>query len=387
LLAKGQLMVRSNPIEAINLAEQVLNSDPNSVSGHRLLAEAALLADFPKTAVLSLEIALRNAPKDREIALELGEALKQTGQTKRAESVYTELQKAYPNDPIIAQAFKNLSAHRTLKEGGYEQLAGGEGSYRDILKDKEEARTLEQEKREVKSEDVAAQLIRDYEQRLAQEPGNLRLMRSVAELYTKRNEFDKALDYYNRMLAMENVSDPSLERAASETRLRKLDHALSKLDPSSPDYAAEAARIQSERQAFELSECRRRVEKYPNDLNLRFELGELYFQNGKITEAIQEFQRAQANPHRRIASLTYLGKCFARRGFNDMAVRSFRTAINEKAVLDDEKKDLIYELGLSLEKLGKADEAIEQFKQIYEADIGYKDVAAKIDAYYASKGG
>jgi len=35
--------------------------------------------------------------------------------------------------------------------------------------------------------------------------------------------------------------------------------------------------------------------------------------------------------------------------------------------------------------MGKKEEAIEQFKQIYEVDIGYKDVAAKIDAYYAGQ--
>ena len=43
------------------------------------------------------------------------------------------------------------------------------------------------------------------------------------------------------------------------------------------------------------------------------------------------------------------------------------------------------QLGSVLEKMGKTDEAIEQFKQIYEADIGYKDVSAKVDAYYAGK--
>jgi hypothetical protein len=33
--------------------------------------------------------------------------------------------------------------------------------------------------------------------------------------------------------------------------------------------------------------------------------------------------------------------------------------------------------------MGKKEEAIEQFKQIYEIDIGYKDVAAKVDSYYS----
>ena len=71
---------------------------------------------------------------------------------------------------------------------------------------------------------------------------------------------------------------------------------------------------------------------------------------------------------------------------NDLAARTIQNAIKEKLVFDEEKKDLIYLLGSVLEKMGKKEEAIEQFKQIYETDIGYKDVAAKVDAYYASQG-
>ncbi len=152
------------------------------------------------------------------------------------------------------------------------------------------------------------------------------------------------------------------------------------------DSPEQTARIQAERQTFEVEDCRRRVEKYPNDLLIRFELGELYFKAGKITEAIQEFQKAQANPNKRLQAMGYLGQCFARRGMNDLAARTFQNAIKEKGPFDEEKKDLIYQLGCTFEKMGKREEAIEQFKIIYESDIGYKDVAAKVDSYYSSGG-
>ena len=35
--------------------------------------------------------------------------------------------------------------------------------------------------------------------------------------------------------------------------------------------------------------------------------------------------------------------------------------------------------------MGKKEDAVEQFKQIYESDIGYKDVAAKVDAFYSGQ--
>jgi hypothetical protein len=37
--------------------------------------------------------------------------------------------------------------------------------------------------------------------------------------------------------------------------------------------------------------------------------------------------------------------------------------------------------------MNKRAEANEQFLQIWEVDIGYRDVAAKVDAYNASQGG
>ena len=385
LLAKGQMALRSNSIEAINIAEQILTGDPYNYSAHKLLADAALAADLPQTAALSLEILYKNSPKDKETALKLGTALATAGQVSKAEKIIGDLLRANPTDTEIGQALKNLSAKRTLKEGGYDSLSSGQGSYRDILKDKDESVSLEQEHRQVKVDDVAERLIREYELRLTREPDNLKLLRSIAELAAQKKDFDKALDFYNRSASAAGGTDPSLERLISDTTTRKFDYALEQLDSNDPDYAEKSAKIQAERLAYQLAEGQRRAEKYPSDLQVRFELGELYFRTGKITEAMQEFQKAQSNPHRRIQALSYLGQCFARRGMNDLAARTLQNAIKEKVVFDDEKKELIYALGCVFEKMGKAEEAIEQFKLIYESDIGYKDVAAKVDAYYSSK--
>lgn len=385
LVAKGQLALRSNPLDALNIAEQILNSDPNSSAGHKLLADAALAADFPKTAVLSLEILVKNSPKDRELNEQLAEAYARSGQNAKAESIYADLLRANPGDQKISQALKDLSARSTMTDGGYESLADGTGSYRDILKNKEQAVALEQENRQVKSEDVADRLIRDYETKLAAEPNNFKLMRSVAELYVQKKDFDRALAYYEKLVSADGGADASLEKTISDLKIKKLDHALSQLDATAPDYNERAAALRAERDNFFLEECKRRAEKYPNDLQIRFELGQLYFKAGKISEAIQELQKAQNNPHRKIQAMSLLGQCFAKRGMNDLAARTLQNALKEKLTFDEEKKDLIYALGSVLEQMGKADEAIEQFKQIYEVDIGYKDVSAKVDAYYAAK--
>jgi len=232
---------------------------------------------------------------------------------------------------------------------------------------------------------VADRLIAEYEERLPKEPKNLKLLRSLSELYAQKKEFDRAIEYAERIRSSEGGTDPSLDRLISDITIKKLNHEISLLDPAAPEYTQEVARLEAERQAFQLKECQQRAERYPNDLQIRFELGDLYFRTGKITEAIGEFQKAQANPQRRLQALGYLGQCFARRGMNDSAVRMLQNAIKEKPVFDDEKKELTYQLGCVFEKMGKPEEAIEQFKQIYELDISFKDVSAKVDKYYEGK--
>ena len=383
LLAKAQFQVRSNPAEALVSCEQILNGDPNNISAHKLLAEAAMSLDFPKTAVLSLEIAFKSHPKDKETGMRLGEALTAAKQIQRATTVLTELQKVHPNDSEIGMFIKNLAARQTMTESGYEALESGKGSYRDILRNKEQATSLEQQNREVKSDDVASELIREYQARLEKEPNNRRLLRSIADLYIQKKEYDTALEYLAMIGTIEGQTDPSLEKAIADTKLRKLDHQISLIDETAQDAVEKRAALDKEKQEFSIAEARRLVEKYPNDLVYRFDLGRLLFDLGRTGEAISEFQKAQMNPNKRIAAQFFIGKCFAKQRMFDLAARRFETAIAEKPVFDEEKKELIYELGSVLESQGKMEEAINQYKQIYEVDIGHRDVAAKVDAYYA----
>ncbi len=384
MLAKAQMAARKDPAEALHVVEQILSSDPQSNSAHRLVVDVANALEMPRTALMSLEVLNRNSPTDKHVAIQYAHALGALGESVRGERILAELYRANPTDNDLAQALKDLSARKTLDEGGYEALSDGTGSYRDILRNEQEAVTLEQESRSVKSEDTAARLIREYEARLQNDPRNHKLLKDLAELWTQKGEFDTALGYYERIRAA-GANDPTLDKAMAETRVRKLEHVISNLDPNSNDYADTLARLQSEKQAFQLAEAQKRVERFPTDLQFRFELGQLCFQLGKYSEAIQEFQKSQSNPHRRIASMNLLSQCFAKRKMFDLAARTLQNAIKEKIVFDEEKKDLIYNLGCVFESMTKKEEAVDQFKLIYEVDIGYRDVAAKVDAYYSGQ--
>jgi tetratricopeptide (TPR) repeat protein len=380
LLAKAQML--RDPVEQIKTAEQILNNDPNSVAAHKLLAEAALAAEFPKTAVLSLEIVTKNAPKDEDAQKNLARAYSEAGMGEKAEMVMAELMRLHPGDLQLADELKDISARKTLAEGGYDALASGTGSYRDILKDKERAVAMEQEGRQVKTEDLVQIHIAKLEKELAQEPNDLKKLRSVAELYAQKKDYDRALETYQRIIDKEGASDSSLQKTIAETTVKKYEHALGQLDPQAPDYAEKSAALKMERDEYLLTEIRQRAERYPSDLGIRFELAELLFELGKYAEAMPEFQKAQGNPNKRLRAMSYMGQCLAARGFNDMAARQLQNALKEKLTVDDEKKDMMYALAMVYEKMGKQNEADDLYKQIYEVDMGFKDVTAKVEASY-----
>ena len=331
LIAKGQLALRKNPIEALAIGEQILNSDPVNSGGHRLVAEAAVALDMPRTAVMSFDMLFRNSPKDKNIAIQYANMLAEIGEAKRAEKILMDLQQSLPNDAELNQALKDLSARKTLSEGGYDALADGKGSYRDILRNEKEAVSMEQQNRVQKSEDHTKSLIAEYEARLKTEPNNVRLLRNIAELYTEKKQFDLALKYYEQIKASEaGASDASIDSAIAQTKTRRFENQIEKLDATAPDYTEKVAQINAEKQAFRIAECQKRVEKNPMDYAIRFEMGVLYFEAGRINEAITEFQKSKTNPNKKIASMNYLAQCFAKRKMYDLAAKNFRGSHQRK---------------------------------------------------------
>ena len=52
--------------------------------------------------------------------------------------------------------------------------------------------------------------------------------------------------------------------------------------------------------------------------------------------------------------------------------------------MDKTKKEILYELGLIHDKVENGEEALGCFKQIYEVDYGYRDVAKGVESSYSS---
>ena len=52
--------------------------------------------------------------------------------------------------------------------------------------------------------------------------------------------------------------------------------------------------------------------------------------------------------------------------------------------MNDTKKEILYIIGLLYEKLGKKEESLAAFQQIYDAEYGYRDVAKRVESSYSN---
>jgi len=156
-------------------------------------------------------------------------------------------------------------------------------------------------------------------------------------------------------------------------------------NPQDASAQAELEKLRAEERAFRLEQCEGLVQRYPNEYSYRYELGELYFEDGETDKAIKELQMALRSPKVRVGALILLGKAYLAKGFHDLAAEQLTTAKSEIPGMTDQKKDVLYELGSAYEQQGDMDKAMVEFKALYGADISYRDVAQKIDAFYSKK--
>lgn len=390
IMGQGSQLLKKDPMAALDLAEKTLETDPYNGSANHLLKDACLALDYFETAVFALQTLIDGNPKDTKVLTELGELYFNHGDADRALNVFNKILEINPTDLIANKRAKDAAAANTMKSGGWDTAK----DYRDLIKNKDQAVAMEQKNRVVKDEASIDALLAELHQEAQLHPESIDIARQIASLYEQREDFENALAWYNYTSELAKGSDNWLLRKVSDMQLKQVDLAISSREEwlqLAGDDHEEAPRVRAELEEFKrqkngslLDEARKRVERNPTDLLFRFELGEQLMENGQFTDAIPELQKARANPNVRLRAMGLLGRCYVGKGMLDLAVKQFSDASGEILAMDNVKKDLLYQLGCVHDQMGHKDKALECFKEIYEVDYGYEDVAKRVENSYAS---
>ena len=373
--AQGKL--KKDPKAALEGAEKLLALDPLNLPFLKFFAQAAEAAEMTELAVQTLEIARPYFAKDVGFLRLLARLYIATNQPSGAKDCYAAVAELLPNDQVAIKNLKDAAALDTMKAGGWNDM---KSDFRSKLKDKKEAILLEQQAKSVKGDSDIDTLIASRLMEIQREPQNMNFRRALADLYVRAERFDDALKALAEATKAAGRSDPQIERTTSLIKVKKLDAAIAAAKEAGDE--ATAAAKEQEKAAFLYDDAVEMVKRYPNDLQFRYELGYQFYLRKQHNEAIEEFQLAQRNPQRRTRALYYLARCFQEKGQPDIAFEQLQKAASELTLMDETKKDVVYEMGVLAEQMGRKDEAIAFFKEIYSVDIKFRDIAQRIESSY-----
>jgi tetratricopeptide (TPR) repeat protein len=390
-IMRAQQKIRKDPKRAVEMLEKVLEEEPYNRQANLVLKEAAVAAGWPEIGVFALQTVLEENPRDVKVLYELGRLHHALGESEQEVKIYNQITEINPLDVEAHRLGKNASARASMKSGGWTQAE----SYRDLIKDKEIAVSLEQQSRmRLTGESLDQQIAETYALHQA-EPANIDLARRLAALNEQKEDFQTAIRWYQYAADLTRGADAGLVRKVSDLKIKCLEREIAAHEEFLSAHAAddelhakkseELNAAKKKRAEILLEEARKRLERNPTDLQLRFELGEHLVKAGHFREALPELQRARQNPNARLKAMNLLGRAYGELGMLDLAMKQLEEAAKEILSMDAMKKEIVYNLGLVYERMGDKEKSLNCMKQIYEADYGYKDVATRVESSYQRK--
>ncbi|MDR2850419.1 MAG: hypothetical protein LBW77_07795 [Verrucomicrobiota bacterium] len=364
---------------ALFVCEHLLTVNPLHSQNVELAVACADASGHPDAALFTVEAAYENNQDDMNLLRRVADYYMAVGDYTKARDAYVRLTAGRPNDMTVVKLLKDAEARVTMTTGGWDAAAGKKGGFQDLIRDKDQAKKLDMQNKAVVAGSDADALIEEARAKIEKEPNNLNLYRALARLLSQNKRFDEAVEALESARKV-NAADPELDRAVTNAKISSFESKIDALKAAGD--AAGAADMETEMNQFVFDDLSSRVQRYPNDLKLRYELGLQYFKYGYYDEAIGQFQMSQRSPKERLDSLYYLAMSFAQKGQRDMAVMQLETANEQLPIMDDLKKKIVFALGKMSEDAGEIEKAFGYYKDVYSADIGFEDIGVRMERIY-----
>jgi tetratricopeptide (TPR) repeat protein len=358
----------------VNLAESALKNDPKNLKFNLRLGHALLRLGHKKSAEAAFHVVTEINDHDVESLKVLGQLYYDARRHDEALKCYERALKINPRDQEAGKMRKNLAAEGAIQTGGFQTAK----SARDLAKSEKDLSAGERDQRIVKTGAELDALVQELEAEVEKNPANLDATLRLVKSESQRHAYDKAVDLLvaasRRFPENAEITD-----LLGETRVTRLERRLEEARKASQPADA-IDRLEKELLALQTEEARRRVTAHPTDLPARFRLGRFLLQAEEVDPAIEQLQQAVKDPRHRVACLHLLGRAFAKKGILDLAAKEFQEAADAIHGMGEQKKQILYDLGLVNERQGRKEQALDVYKRIFENDIGFKDVGKKIDA-------
>jgi tetratricopeptide (TPR) repeat protein len=379
------LIKKGDPQTAIPLIEEELEKDPYNTEANDLLFEAFTALGLHASAVFALETIRKGHPEDQKRMHRLAEYYLARENPAAAADVYRDIIKHHPTDSAAIKGDKDSTARASMQKGNWSEQA----DMKSLLANKNQAEDLEKQARtgltREQLEERRDKLVLKY----SEDQNNLAVVKDLAGIYEQLEDWGSATSFYSWGYTLSN-GDVALRTKAGHMQDRYLEQEMKDLEAAvklNPDDAELKARLK-ERQMIRIAEtveeAKKRVEQNPTDPVVRYELGRALFDAEDYSAAIPHLQQAKRNPHIQSKVLLLLAKTFKAKGMYDMAAKQLADAVADLHGMDTTKKEILYEKGQIHDLMGDKAAALECFKEIYEVDYGYLDVAQRVESSYTA---
>ena len=380
---KLQGPAKKDPAGTLPLIEKELEKDPLSDAANELLFDTCLKLELFETAAFALETVRKGSPENAKLLHRLAEFYITRDQPLLASEVYNDIIKHHPTDGVAIKGSKDASARASMQKGKWDENA----DMRSLMKSSAEFEELEKASRTGLTREQLEERRDKVIEKYNADPNNLASVKELASIYEQLEDWHNAHTFYSWAHSVSN-GDVALATKASamndraiETDMKNLEAAAA-ADPDNAELKAALDARKADRLAEQVTEAQKRVEQNPTDPQLRFELGSALYHSGDFSAAIPHLQQATRNPHIRTKVLLLLGRTFKAKGMFDISIKQLSDALADLVAMDNTKKEVLYEKGLIHSEVGDKEAALDCFKQIYEVDYGYRDVAQRVESSY-----
>jgi tetratricopeptide (TPR) repeat protein len=322
----------ADALRDVEVAEASLKENPCEMTANQLLMHAAERLGWNEIEQLCRDVIAEGTPTVDNL---IGKAngLRKQRKFGRAAEVLENAVKQFPGNLQLDKALRDAQAEKA-SQSGWETAK----DFTDVLAPGQAAQANEAQK---------------LAEAIEKDPQNVALVDKLIAVLEPRAEARTVLEWINYRRNIEE--NPHLRRKAFDLERRLGSLTLER----------------------ELEELEHFAKEHPTDMDLRLALGSALLRQGDSKRAILQLQAARKHTKTtvRVEALTALAQAYDNVGLKELGARS-RTQALEMAGEDEAlKKEILYQMALSLDMQDKKEEARERWMELFELDAGFKDTA------------
>jgi tetratricopeptide (TPR) repeat protein len=374
--------------DIFRLGIELLKANPWDVATLRALADVCKVNRYNEVELRYLKNALDFNPKDIEVNKHCAESLARMGQFDQAIACWHRIETI---DKKNAEAKKKISALTVAKTTGMPPGVDTTESLRSVPSRSQVAAANAAVKAATAPAaadppapspqlDEKSALVRVVATPDATADDYLRL----AEIYQSEQRHREAIATLKKALDATGGANFEVREAYEDAQTNQLRAQVTVAEQrANLEKTAESVeltkRFRAELARQELQVLVSRVERYPEDLGLKFELGVRLKKEGNFREALKCFELARSAPEHRPVATLEMGECCQQLRQYGNAMKCYQSALGAPSIDEAHRKLALYRAGTLAAALKSFDIAQKYLEELHQLDSAYKDVQERLD--------